>query len=122
MVTKQSLQHRLTAVEMQEPDREWFEQRPARTHRMRLPTFDDLRDYGTKTTHVIVARRGVKQLSRVPITLPTSVSPFHVSLLMKDTRSDGVLDLALTGLMHAIRGGRRLNLEEIFLKASSSFR
>lgn len=122
MVPKQSLQHRLTAAETQESDHTWFEHRPARTHRMRLPTFDDLRDYGTKTTHVIATRRGVKQLSRVPITLPTSVSPFHVGQLMKDTLSDGVLDLALTGLMHAIRGRRRLNIEEIFLKASSSFR
>lgn len=122
MATRKSLQHRLTTAEAQEPDRAWFEHRPARTHRMRLPTFDDLRDYGTKTTHVIVARRGVKQLSRVPITLPASVEPFHLSLLMKDTPKDGVLDLAITGLMNAFRGGRRINLGEIFLRASNSFR
>jgi hypothetical protein len=122
MVTKHALQHRLSAAETQEPDRAWFAQRPARTHRMRLPTFDDLLDYGTKTTHVIVARRGVKQLSRMPITLPTNASPFHVGLLMKDTSNDGVHDLALTGLMHAIRGGRRINLEEILMRASNSFR
>ena len=121
MVTKQALKHRLTAAETQEPDRTWFEQRPARTHRMRLPTFDDLRDYGTKTTHVIVVRRGVKQLSRVPITLPASADPFHVGLMMKDTLKDGVLDLAITGLMHAFRGGRRINLEEIVLRASQVF-
>lgn len=122
MVTRQALQHRLTVIEAQEPDRTWFDQRPARRHRLRLPTYDDLRDYGTKTTHVIVVRRGLKQLSRVPITLPASVSPFHVGLLMKDTPSDGVQDLAITGLTHAIRSGRRINLEEIIFKASNSFR
>lgn len=122
MVTRQALQHRLTAIGAQEPDRSWFDQRQDRTHRLRLPTYDDLRDYGTKTTHVIVVRRGLKQLSRVPITLPASVSPFHVGLLMKDTPSDGVQDLAITGLTHAIRSGRRINLEEIIFKASNSFR
>ena len=122
MVTKQALKHRLTAVETQEPDRTWFEQRPARTLRMRLPTFDDLRDYGTKTTHVIVVRKGLTRLSTVPITLPASADPFHVGLMMKDTLKDGVLDLSITGLMNAFRGGRRINLGEIFLRASNSFR
>lgn len=75
-------------------------------------------DYGTKTMHVIVVRRGVKQLPRVPITLPASADPFHLGLLMKDTPKDGVLDLAITGLMNACRGGRRINLEEICLRAS----
>jgi hypothetical protein len=122
MPTKQSLQHRLTAIEAQLPDPIWFDQRPARTHRLRLPTYDDLRDYGTKTTHVIVVRRGVKQLSRVSITLNASADSFYVGLLMKDTPSDGVQDLAITGLMHAIRRGRRINLENIVLRASKSFR
>lgn len=122
MVTKQSVQHRLTAVQNLEPDHEWFAQRPARTHRMRLPTFDDLRDYGTRTTHVIVGRRGKTQVSRVPITLTASANPRHVGMLMKDTSNDGVLDLTIVGLMNAIKGGRRINFEEIFLRASSSFR
>jgi hypothetical protein len=109
-------------VETQEPDRTWFEQRPARTRRMRLPTFDDLRDFGTKTTHVIVMRRGKTLLSRVPITLSASADPFHVSLLMKDTPNDGVLDLNIVGLMNAIRCRHKVNFEEIFMRASKSFR
>jgi hypothetical protein len=32
-------------------------------------------------------------------------------LLMKDTLSDSVLNLALIGLMHAIRGCRRQNIK-----------
>jgi hypothetical protein len=58
----------------------------------------------------------------VPITLNASADSFHVGLLLRDTPNDGVLDLALTGLMHAIRAGRRINLEKIVLRASKSFR
>lgn len=122
MITRVSVQHRLTVAETQEPDRSWFEQRPERTQRLRLPTFDDLRDYGTKTTHIIVTRRGVKQLSRVPITLPASSDAFHVSLLMKDTPNDRVQDLSIVGLMNAIRGGRRINFDEIHDRVSMAYR
>ena len=123
MVTKQSLQHRLTAVETQEPDRTWFEQRPARTHRLRLPTFDDLRDYGTKTTHVIAVRRGKTQVSRVPITLSGSYS-LHLGIIMKraDVKEDRFLEMELAEILKASKFGRRINLEEIFFRVSSSFR
>jgi hypothetical protein len=89
---------------------------------MRLPTFDDLRDYGTKTTHVIVARRGVKQLSRAPITLPASADPFYVGLLLKDTPKDGVQDLAISLALNASRKNRRDDLAKIITRASQLYR
>lgn len=123
MITKASVQHRLAAVETQEPDRTWFEQRPDRTHRLRIPTFDDVRDYGRKCTHIIVVRRGVKRLTRVPVTLPGGY-PIYLNTLMKfaDVPKDGVLELELAEIVRASKLGRRINLEEIFFKASSSFR
>jgi hypothetical protein len=114
-------QQREEVIAAQESDQAWFENRPARTHRMRLPTPADLRDYGTKTTHMIVKRRGRTQFTRVPITLTASADPFFVGLLMKDTLKDGVKDLAITGLMHAFRAGRRIDFEEICLRDSRDY-
>lgn len=123
MTTKQSTrQQREKVMAAQESDQTWFETRPARTHRMRLPTPTDLRDYGIKTTHVIVRRRGRTQLARVPITLTASADPFFVGLLMKDTIKDGVKDLAITGLMHAFQAGRRIDFEEICQRASRNYK
>lgn len=122
MTTRQTLSPHLPAIDTQEPDRAWFDQRPARTRRLRLPNFDDLQDNGTLTTHVIVSRRGVKKLSRVPITVPAYADPFYMGLLMKDTPKDGVQDLAITGLMHTVRSGRRINFDEILDRASRAYR
>lgn len=124
MTTQKHLtrQQREKVIAAQESDQTWFEKRPARTHRMRLPTPTDLRDYGIKTTHVIVKRRGRTQLARVSITLPASANPFHVGLLMKDSPKDGVQDLAITGLMHAFQAGRRIDFEEICQRASRNFK
>lgn len=107
-----------------EPDRTWFEQRPDRKHRLRLPSLDDIREFGRRATHVIAVRHGKTRISRVPVTLVAGANPLYLSTLVRlaEIPTDGVLELELAEIVKASKAGRRINLEEIFFKASSAYR
>jgi hypothetical protein len=107
-----------------EPDRTWFEQRPDRKHRMRLPSLDDIREFGRRCTHIIAVRHGKTRISRVPVTLVAGADPLYLNTLVRlaDIPADGVLELELAEIIKTSKAGRRINLEEIFFKASKSFR
>lgn len=107
-----------------EPDRTWFDHRPDRKHRLRLPSLDDTREFGRRCTHIIAVRHGKTRISRVPVTLVTGTDPLYLSALIRlaDIHSDGVLELELAEIVKASKAGRRINLEEIFFKASRAYR
>jgi hypothetical protein len=107
-----------------DPDRTWFQPRPDRKHRMRLPSLDDIREFGRRSTHIIAVRHGKTRISREPVTLIAGPDPLYLTTLVKlaDISSDGVMELELAEIVKASKAGRRINLEEIFFKASWAFR
>lgn len=92
-----------------EPDRTWFKQRPARSHRLRTPDPNDMKLHGRKTfTHVIVARQPKNRLARTPIDLSGHDRQYLRTIInFADVASDLLLYRELAGLVR---------------EASSSFR
>ena len=107
-----------------EPDRTWFDHRPDRKHRLRLPSLDDIREFGRRITHIIAVRHGKTRISQVPVTLVAGADPLYLNTLIRlaDIPTDGVLELELAEIVKASKAGRRINLEGIFFKASKEFR